>query len=63
MRLFRPALLAGVAALMTSGETTLDSLMRSLLEPMLQRWLDANLPEIVERMVAQEVARISGRSV
>jgi hypothetical protein len=48
-------------ALMTGGETTLDSLMRSLLEPMLQRWLDANLPEIVEKVAQAEIKRLTGR--
>jgi cell pole-organizing protein PopZ len=46
---------------MTGGETTLDSLMRSLLEPMLQRWLDANLPEIVEKVAQAEIRRLTGR--
>jgi hypothetical protein len=30
--------------------------------PMLKDWLDAHLPEIVERVVAQEVARITGQA-
>lgn len=45
------------------GSDTLEGMVRDMLKPMLKDWLDANLPEIVERMVAQEVARISGRSV
>jgi cell pole-organizing protein PopZ len=32
-----------------------------MLKPLLADWLDANLPEIVERQVAQEIARISAR--
>jgi hypothetical protein len=40
---------------------TLDGLMRQMLEPMLQRWLDENLPEIVERVAQAEIKRISGR--
>ena len=48
-------------AQMTGGQTTLDGLMRSLLEPMLQRWLDANLPEIVEKMAQAEIRRLTGR--
>jgi cell pole-organizing protein PopZ len=46
-----------------AGSDTLEGVVRDMLKPMLKDWLDANLPEIVERMVAQEVARISGRSV
>ena len=40
---------------------TLDGLVREMLRPMLKQWLDANLPDIVERIVAREVARILGR--
>ncbi len=43
------------------GGDTLEGLVREMLKPMLKDWLDANLPEVVERVVAQEVARISGR--
>lgn len=45
----------------TVGETTIEGLVREMLKPMLREWLDAHLPAIVERIVAQEVARISGR--
>jgi uncharacterized protein len=45
------------------GTDTLEGLVREMLKPMLKDWLDANLPEVVERVVAQEVARISGRSL
>jgi uncharacterized protein len=41
---------------------TLDTLIRHMLEPMLQRWLDQNLPEIVERVAQAEIRRISGRT-
>jgi len=40
---------------------TLDILIRQTLEPMLKRWLDENLPEIVERVAQAEIRRISGR--
>ncbi len=43
------------------GSDTLEGLVKSMLKPMLKDWLDAHLPEVVERVVAQEVARISGR--
>jgi uncharacterized protein len=43
------------------GSDTLEGLIKSMLKPMLKDWLDAHLPEVVERVVAQEVARISGR--
>ena len=42
--------------------TTVDALVREALRPLLKDWLDANLPDIVEAMVAREIARITGRS-
>ncbi len=44
-----------------SGETSLEGLTRDLLRPMLADWLEKNLPPIVERMVAAEIARIAGK--
>lgn len=44
-----------------SGETSLEGLVRELLRPALTEWLDRNLPAIVERMVASEIARIVGK--
>lgn len=44
-----------------AGADTLEGLVRDMLKPLLADWLDANLPEIVERQVAQEIARISAR--
>jgi cell pole-organizing protein PopZ len=40
----------------------LDDIVRELLRPLLQTWLDENLPEIVERLVQAEIARMSARS-
>ena len=42
-----------------SGETSLEALVRELLRPMLSDWLDANLPDLVEAMVAKEISRIT----
>lgn len=44
-----------------SGETSLEGLTRELLRPMLAEWLDSHLPDIVERMVKAEIARIAGK--
>jgi cell pole-organizing protein PopZ len=44
-----------------SGETSLEGLTRELLRPALSEWLEKNLPAIVERLVAAEVARIVGK--
>lgn len=44
-----------------SGSDTLEGLVRELLRPMLRDWLDANLPAMVETMVAREIDRITGK--
>jgi len=41
-----------------SGETSLESLVREMLRPMLAEWLDQHLPPLVDRLVAAEIARI-----
>lgn len=46
-----------------AGENTLEGLVREMLRPMMKDWLDANLPRLVEGMVAKEIARITGRSL
>jgi cell pole-organizing protein PopZ len=43
------------------GETSLEGMVREMMRPMLAQWLDANLPEIVERLVKAEIARIAGK--
>lgn len=45
----------------SDGTDTLEGLVREMLRPMLKDWLDANLPQMVEAMVAREIARITGR--
>ncbi len=42
-----------------SGETSLEGLTRDLLRPMLSEWLDNNLPDMVETLVKEEIARIA----
>jgi cell pole-organizing protein PopZ len=44
-----------------SGETSLEGLTRDLLRPVLSEWLDKNLPDMVERLVKDEIARIAGK--
>ncbi|SRR6266436_3226105 len=46
---------------MGSGpERTLEDVIREMLRPMLQGWLDERLPEIIERLVRAELARALG---
>jgi uncharacterized protein len=44
------------------GDRMLDDIVKTELRPLLQAWLEANLPRIVERLVAAEIARIAGRA-
>ncbi len=59
--------LASLSALVVKpdvhGSDTLEGMVREMLKPMLKDWLDAKLPEMVEAMVAKEIARISGRGL
>ncbi len=42
---------------------TIEDLTREALKPLLKEWLDANLPAVVDRMVAREVERITRRDL
>jgi uncharacterized protein len=41
-------------------ERTLEEIVREMLRPLLQAWLDGHLPGIVERLVREEIARVVG---
>ncbi|MGU3390467.1 DUF2497 domain-containing protein [Sphingomonas sp. M1A8_2b] len=41
-----------------NSDGTLEGLVREMLRPMLREWMDANLPGLVEDMVAREIAKI-----
>jgi uncharacterized protein len=59
--------LAALSALIVkpevTGSDTLEGLVREMLKPMLAEWLESRLPDVVERMVAQEIRRITERGV
>jgi len=38
---------------------TLEDLVKEMLRPMLQHWLDNNLPTLVERLVRAEIERVA----
>jgi cell pole-organizing protein PopZ len=44
------------------ADRTLEDLVRGLLRPLLQNWLDEHLPGIVERLVREEIARVVGEA-
>lgn len=49
-----------LAANMLSGSArTIDELVEDMLRPMLRTWLDTNLPPMVERLVREEIERVS----
>ncbi|CAN7174276.1 DUF2497 domain-containing protein [Phenylobacterium sp. LjRoot225] len=45
--------------LMPAAGRTLEDVVRELLRPLMQNWLDENLPGIVQRAVDAEVSRIA----
>jgi uncharacterized protein len=44
------------------ADRTLEDIVRDLLRPLLQAWLDEHLPGIVERLVREEIARVVGEA-
>lgn len=46
------------AALEQEGKRNIEEIVTQELRPLLSAWLDANMPTIVERMVAQEISRL-----
>ncbi|MEM8813238.1 MAG: DUF2497 domain-containing protein [Pseudomonadota bacterium] len=45
--------------ILAKNARTLEDLVQEMLRPMLKIWLDDNLPVIVERLVRQEIERVS----
>ncbi|MDR3535626.1 MAG: DUF2497 domain-containing protein [Acetobacteraceae bacterium] len=45
------------------GGPTIEDLVREELRPLLKHWLDANLPDLVERLVRAEIERVVRRAV
>ena len=43
-------------------ERTLEGIVREMLRPLLQAWLDTHLPGIVEQLVREEIARVVGEA-
>jgi hypothetical protein len=48
---------------MGGAARTLEDVMREMLQPMLQNWLDAKLPGIVGRLIAAELSRVIGDAI
>lgn len=45
--------------ILSNNARTLEDLVKEMLRPMLKTWLDENLPPMVERLVRQEIERVS----
>ena len=43
-------------------DRTLEDIVRDMIRPLLQTWLDENLPGMVERLVREEIARVVGEA-
>lgn len=56
-----PAVAAATPAAPAAGGRTMEEVVLDALRPMLKEWLDANLPALVEAMVAKEISRITGK--
>lgn len=46
------------SALVEAERRSLDEIAEDMLKPMLQEWLDDNLPTLVERLVREEIERV-----
>lgn len=46
-------------AMIEGNASKLDEVVEGLLRPMLQTWLEGNLPQMVERLVREEIERVS----
>jgi cell pole-organizing protein PopZ len=46
---------------LVNNSSTLEDLVREMLQPILKVWLDENLPGMVERLVRVEIEQISPR--
>lgn len=56
-----PVVAAAAATAAPASARTMEDVVMEALRPMLKQWLDTNLPDIVEAMVAREISRITGR--
>lgn len=45
------------------GRQMIESAIRDKIEPLLRDWLDGNLPQLVERLVREEIQRVMDRAL
>lgn len=56
-----PAAATPAAAPAMSGGRTVEEFLAELIRPQVDAWLKANLPELIQKMAADEIARLTGR--
>ncbi|MFN7400070.1 MAG: DUF2497 domain-containing protein [Sandaracinobacter sp.] len=44
-----------------TGSRTVEEFLAELIRPQLNAWLKANLPELIQKMAAEEIARLTDR--
>ena len=49
--------------LVSTGGPTVEDIVRDTVRSLIKEWLDANLPDLVERLVRAEIERVVGRAV
>ena len=54
---------AASAAAALAGNSTLEGLVSELMKPVIKEWIDANLPNIVERRVEAEINQIAAKVI
>ncbi len=46
-----------------TGNMTIEDIVKELLRPMLREWLDANLPQLIEKLVQKELDQIARKAL
>ena len=52
----------GKKAAVPPPQRSVEDFLADLIRPQVQAWLDAHLPELIQKMAAEEIARLTGRS-
>jgi hypothetical protein len=43
-------------------QRSVEEFLAEMIRPQVQAWLDAHLPELIQKMAAEEIARLTGRN-
>jgi len=53
----------GTTSHVSSGGSTLEDIVRDMLNPLLRTWLDENLPPIIEKLVQKELDKLARKAM